>query len=76
MVSKAILQRRAAILAKWPSISQAAFDLEMRAERLSRIIWGRVKPKADEKRLMAWKLQKPAAFLFPEGNGEKKEVES
>ncbi len=66
MVDKAILQRRAVILAKWPSMSEAAFDLEMRAERLSRIVWGRVMPKKEEARLLAWKLQKPISFLFPE----------
>lgn len=65
-MDKAILQRRAAILAKWPSISEAAFEMEMRPERLSRIIWGRVRPKAEERRMLAWKLQKPAFFLFPE----------
>jgi hypothetical protein len=65
MVDQNVLFRRAAILAKWPSFSQAAFDLGMRPERLSRIIWGRVRPKEEEARLLARKTQKSVEVLFP-----------
>jgi hypothetical protein len=64
MTDPAVLIRRSAILAKWPKLSEAAFDLDMRPERLSRIIWGRIRPKPEEKRLIAWKLQRSIDSLF------------
>jgi hypothetical protein len=75
MVSKNILNRRAAILSVWPSFSEAAYELGMRPERLSRIVWGRVRPKQEEARLLAKRVQKTIVFLFPENGDDAAKVE-
>lgn len=48
------------------SICDAARAVSIHENRLSRIIHRRVKPNSDEKRRIAWHLQKPISELFPE----------
>ena len=61
-----INKRRALVVEKWGSFSNAAGDLGMRPERLGRILWGRVRPKPEEARKLAWRLQVPVSQIFPE----------
>ena len=51
------------------SIIAAARILEVREDRLSRIIHRRVNPSADEKRKIAWHLQKSMVELFGDNHG-------
>lgn len=46
------------------TIVRAARAIGIREDRLSRIIHRRVNPSADEKRKIAWHLQKPITELF------------
>jgi hypothetical protein len=56
------------LLLKDGSLTQAARRLEWDYNRLSRIINRRVEPTDDERRRLAWYLQKSATQLF-ENNG-------
>lgn len=46
------------------SIVAAARALEMREDRLSRVIHRRVKPSPEEKRRISWHLQRSISELF------------
>jgi len=63
---KIIQKRRGAILGHWPSMGDAARQIGVRFDRLSRVVNGRVKPTPEEMRQLAWHLQVPIADLFPE----------
>jgi DNA-binding XRE family transcriptional regulator len=58
--------RRGLIIMKDGSICNAASALGIHESRLSRIIHGRVRPNQNEKRKIAWHLQKPISDLFPQ----------
>jgi len=55
---------KAAIILRCGTVAKAARECGMREDRLSRIIHNRVKPRPDEKRALAWRLQKPLGELF------------
>lgn len=48
------------------ALQSSATPLEISERRLSRLITGHLKVRPEEKRLFAWKLQKPARDLFGE----------
>ena len=53
-----------AIIEKFDTQHKAAAAFGIRPDRLSRIVTLRVKPSAEEKRLIAWKLQRSIEDLF------------
>jgi hypothetical protein len=53
-----------AIIEKFDTQHKAAAAFGIRPDRLSRIVTLRVKPSAEEKRVIAWRLQKPISELF------------
>lgn len=55
---------KAAIIIGCGTVAKAARQCGIREDRLSRIIHRRVNPKPEEKRKLAWKLQKPISELF------------
>ena len=60
------LKLKALIIENFGSQVSGARAFEMNEYRLSRIIHKRALPKPDEKRTIAWKLQKKICELFPE----------
>ncbi|MDX2445986.1 MAG: hypothetical protein QNK29_02170 [Desulfobacterales bacterium] len=65
------LNLKADLIRKYGTITAAARDIsndeiELTEFRLSRIIHGRAKVLPEERRVIAWKLQKPIAELFAE----------
>ena len=54
------------LISKYGTVFNAAQDLNIREDRLSRIYYNRVHPSAEELRRLAWKLQKPISELFGE----------
>jgi hypothetical protein len=62
------LKLKALLIEKYGTLTKAGRDLGMDEFRLSRIIHGRAEPQLIEKRMMAWKLQRSAALLFPSQN--------
>ena len=61
------LKLKALIIENFGSQVSGARAFEMNEYRLSRIIHRRAQPNPDEKRTIAWKLQKKMAEIFPEG---------
>ena len=60
------LKLKSAIYEVFPSQALAAREFGIDEFRLSRLIHGRATPKREEKRRIAWKLQKKISELFPE----------
>ena len=56
------------LIEKYGRLNLCALDIPIDYYRLSRIISGVVQPTQDEKRRIAWKLQRPITELF--GNNE------
>jgi len=54
------------IIARYGTQASAALDFEMDEFRLSRIIHRRAAPSPEERKRIAWKLQRPIVDLFPE----------
>lgn len=48
------------------SLSDSPNGIQLTENRLSKIICGVVSPRPEEKRHIAWKLQKPISVLFGE----------
>lgn len=59
------LKLKALIIETFGSQVSGARAFEMNECRLSRIIHRRAQPKHEEKRTIAWKLQKKMAEIFP-----------
>jgi hypothetical protein len=57
---------KAELIRKFGCIADAADNLGIPAVRLSRVIHGAVKVRPEEKRDIAWRLQKSISELFPE----------
>ncbi|UCG11526.1 MAG: hypothetical protein JSU72_13420 [Deltaproteobacteria bacterium] len=53
-----------AIIERFDTQHRAAAEFGIRPDRLSRIVTRRVKPSAEEKRIIAWKLQRSIDELF------------
>jgi hypothetical protein len=65
-MDKANFKLKASIIEAFGSQVTAAREFKIREDRLSRIIHSRVHPTPEEKRIIAWKLQKKIDELFPE----------
>lgn len=63
------VELKAGIILKDGSIKKCANGLGIHPNRLSKIIQGYLKPKPDEMRRLAWRLQKPIHVLFPPEDG-------
>ena len=57
---------KAELIRKFGRLADAADALGIPAVRLTRVIHGAVKIRPEEKREIAWKLQKSIIELFPE----------
>ena len=60
------LRLKGLIIAKYGTQASAALDFEIDEFRLSRIIHRRAAPSHEERKMIAWKLQRPIGDLFPE----------
>ena len=56
------------LIEKYGKLTSGALDIPIDYYRLSRILSGVVQPSHEEKRRIAWKLQRPIVELF-ENNG-------
>jgi hypothetical protein len=65
-MGKPNLRLKGLIISKYGTQASAALDFEMNEFRLSRIIHRRAAPSPEERRMIAWKLQRPIVDLFPE----------
>jgi hypothetical protein len=66
---------RAEVTLRYPTIrlfvaSLSRNGMEITEQRFSRILTGHTRPKAEEKRLISWKLQRPIRELFPSGESD------
>ena len=71
MIKEPNFTLKAALIKKYGTIANAARDistddLDIDQYRISRIIHRRTTPLPKERRVIAWKLQKPITELFPE----------
>ena len=60
---------RGQLIEKYGRLNLGALDIPIDYYRLSRIISGIVQPTPEEKRRIAWKLQKPITELFDSNGG-------
>jgi hypothetical protein len=71
VVGKPNFTLKGALIERFGTITRAAQEvssdeLEIDQFRLSRLIHGRATARPEERRIIAWKLQRPISEIFPE----------